>query len=182
MKRIKSLLKKLLLLLGIKRKTEVEKWRSRGVRVGKNTDFYSVNIDGCFPYLVEIGDNCCITHCTILAHDGSTHKALGYSRVGVVIIGDNVFIGLGAIVLCGVHIGNNVIVGAGTIVSKDIPDNSVVCGSPCRIVGTYDDYIKKNKTLLENSYVSDVIFYEKSEKDKLLEVEKLSKNRYGFDK
>ena len=35
-------------------------------------------------------------------------------------------------------IGNNVIIGAGTVVTKDIPDNSVVVGNPCKIVGSYD--------------------------------------------
>ena len=47
-------------------------------------------------------------------------------------------------ILSDVKIGDNVIVGAGTIVSKDIPDNSIVVGSPMRIIGTYDDNVCKN--------------------------------------
>ena len=72
---------------------------------------------------------------TVLAHDGSTKKILGYSKVGNVVIGNNVFVGYGSIILPNVRIGNNVIVGAGTIVSKDIPDNVVVVqGKEVRIV------------------------------------------------
>lgn len=49
-------------------------------------------------------------------------------------IGDNVWLGGGAIVLAGVTIGDNSIVGAGAVVTKDVPPNVVVVGSPARIV------------------------------------------------
>ncbi len=51
-----------------------------------------------------------------------------------VIIGDNVWIGGGAIILPGVTIGDNVVIGAGSIVTKSIPNNSVALGNPCRVV------------------------------------------------
>lgn len=51
-------------------------------------------------------------------------------------------------------IGNNVIIGAGTVVTKDIPDNSVVVGNPCKIVGSYDSYMNRMKCLLDKSNVS----------------------------
>ena len=52
----------------------------------------------------------------------------------VPVIGDNVFIGTGAIVIGGIHIGNNVKIGAGTVVNKDIPDNCTVVGNSMRII------------------------------------------------
>jgi acetyltransferase-like isoleucine patch superfamily enzyme len=52
---------------------------------------------------------------------------------GPVLIGDNVQIGANSIILPGVTIGNNVLVGALTLVNKNIPDNSLVVGSPCKI-------------------------------------------------
>lgn len=58
-------------------------------------------------------------------------KILGYSRVGRIDIGNDVFIGASSIVLPNVKIGDKVIVGAGSIVTKDIPDNSVVVGKSC---------------------------------------------------
>lgn len=51
-----------------------------------------------------------------------------------VVIGNNVLIGNGSIILKGVRIGDNVVIGAGSIVTKDIPDNSLACGNPARVV------------------------------------------------
>lgn len=50
------------------------------------------------------------------------------------IIGDNVKLATGVIVIGGVHIGNNVYVGAGSVVTKNIPDNCVVVGNPAHII------------------------------------------------
>ncbi|KAJ1832598.1 hypothetical protein IWW55_002971 [Coemansia sp. RSA 2706] len=49
-------------------------------------------------------------------------------------IGNNVWVGGGAIILPGVTIGSGVTIGAGSVVTKDIPDNVVVVGNPARIV------------------------------------------------
>lgn len=51
-----------------------------------------------------------------------------------IIIGNNVWIGGNTVILPGVKIGNNVTIGAGSVVTKDIPDNVVAVGNPCRIV------------------------------------------------
>jgi len=51
-----------------------------------------------------------------------------------VTIGDNVWLGGGAIVCPGVSIGNNVTIGAGSVVTKDIPNNVVAVGNPCRVI------------------------------------------------
>jgi maltose O-acetyltransferase len=51
-----------------------------------------------------------------------------------IVIGDNVWLGGGAVVLAGVTIGDNSVVGAGAVVTKDVPPNVVVVGSPARVV------------------------------------------------
>lgn len=51
-----------------------------------------------------------------------------------VVIRRNAWLGAGVIVLPGVTIGENAIVGAGSVVTKDVPDNAVVVGSPAKIV------------------------------------------------
>lgn len=51
-----------------------------------------------------------------------------------VTIGDNVWIGGNSVILPGVTIGNNVTIGAGSVVTKNIPDNVLALGNPCRIV------------------------------------------------
>lgn len=49
-------------------------------------------------------------------------------------VGDNVWIGAAVQVLPGVSIGSNVVIGSGSIVVKDIPDNCVAIGNPCRVL------------------------------------------------
>ncbi len=49
-------------------------------------------------------------------------------------VGDNVWIGAGVQVMPGVTIGSNVVIGGGSVVVKDVPDNSVAVGNPCRVV------------------------------------------------
>jgi len=51
-----------------------------------------------------------------------------------IVIGDNVWIGSGAMVLAGVTIGENSVIGAGSVVTKDIPPNVLALGNPARIV------------------------------------------------
>ena len=83
----------------------------------------------------------------------STNK---YSiRQGEIKVGNNVFIGARSTVLYDVSIGNNVIIGAGSLVNKDIPDNSVAVGVPCRVVGSFDEY---NTTLSNKKQVIFSIF------------------------
>lgn len=49
-------------------------------------------------------------------------------------VGNNVWIGAQVVVLSGVSIGENTVIGAGSVVTKDIPDNVVAAGNPCRIL------------------------------------------------
>lgn len=49
-------------------------------------------------------------------------------------IGDRCFIGVNAIIMCGITIGDEVIVGSGAIVTKDVPSNCIVVGNPARII------------------------------------------------
>ena len=51
-----------------------------------------------------------------------------------VYIGENVWIGAGAIIVPGVHVGKNSVIGAGSVVTKDIPENVVAVGNPCRVL------------------------------------------------
>ncbi|HBV76766.1 MULTISPECIES: sugar O-acetyltransferase [Vibrio] len=53
-------------------------------------------------------------------------------------IGDCVWIGAGTIVLGGVTIGSNSIIGAGSVVTKDLPDNVIAVGNPCKVLKTIE--------------------------------------------
>lgn len=56
------------------------------------------------------------------------------TRIGSPIIGDNVYIGAGAMIIGGVKIGNNCRIGANAVVYKDMPPNSVAVQAPTRII------------------------------------------------
>ncbi|MEG0014208.1 MAG: sugar O-acetyltransferase [Cellulosilyticaceae bacterium] len=58
-------------------------------------------------------------------------------------IGNNVWIGAGAVILPGVNIGDNTVIGAGSIVTKDIPANVVAVGNPCRVLRGINDRDKE---------------------------------------
>ena len=55
-------------------------------------------------------------------------------------IGRNCWLGAGVIVLPGVTIGDNVVVGAGSVVTKDLPDNVVAVGTPCRVLREVNEH------------------------------------------
>jgi hypothetical protein len=57
-----------------------------------------------------------------------------------VVIGNNVYIGMNAIILKGISIGNNVIIGAGSVITQDVPDNCVVAGNPAKIIRSIEDH------------------------------------------
>lgn len=80
----------------------------------------------------------------------------GYEYGIPVTIGDNVWIGGNVVITPGVTIGNNVVIGAGSVVTKDIPDNVIAVGSPCRVLReiTEDDrkYYYKDKEFDVDDY------------------------------
>lgn len=153
----------------------------KDIKMGQNVDIINSFIDYGFGFLVTIGNNVTITNATILAHDASTKKELGYVKVGRVDIGNNVFIGYGSIVLPNTKIGNNVVVGAGTVVAKDIPDNVVVVGNPCRIICSYDEYMERNRQGLEKKPVFHSYSDKKTESEKEEEFQALSGFQGGYD-
>jgi len=118
----------------------------RTLRAGANlTVGDNVGMSGCTICAAEsviIGDNCLLGANAFIA-DTDFHpvQATGrrWQRDGVrtapVEIGNNVFVGANALVLKGVTIGDNAVVGAGSVVTADVPPNSVVAGSPARVVG-----------------------------------------------
>ena len=108
---------------------------------------------GTEPHMISFGDNVHVASgVTFINHDVSVFmlrhmepKTEFKSRVGEIVVGDNVFIGSNSVLLYGVHIGNNVVIGAGSIVTKDIPDGVVAVGSPCKPIGSFNDWKEKMK-------------------------------------
>lgn len=61
-------------------------------------------------------------------------RVQGYQYNAPVRIGNNCWIGAGALIMPGITIGDNVVIGAGSVVTKDIPSGVVAVGNPCRIL------------------------------------------------
>ena len=55
-------------------------------------------------------------------------------RKGYPIVGDNVYIGPGAVIIGNISVGNNVAIGANCVVTKDVPDSAVVVGIPAKVI------------------------------------------------
>lgn len=117
----------------------------RGIDIGDNVtinDF--VHIWGAGG--VTIGNNTLIaanTTITSQTHDKDAIKSDKLYRETMIFrrvrIGNNVWIGSGAIILPGVTIGDNSIIGAGAIVTKDIPPNSIAIGTPAKAIKTIEN-------------------------------------------
>lgn len=154
------------------------KIRNGGGFAGNNIDIIASSIDLGEPYLISIGDNVTLTGVKLLTHDASLKKTVGYTKTGKVHIGNDVFAGWGSIILPNTNIGNRVVIGAGCVVSKDIPDNSVVVGNPCRIICTYDEYVKKTENLMEQYPVLDAFPDEIMKNEKMKE--ELKNKGFGY--
>ncbi|MBQ8972849.1 MAG: sugar O-acetyltransferase [Clostridia bacterium] len=81
---------------------------------------------------VMFGPNVMMTTANHPIHAGLREKGLQYNKD--IYIGENAWIGGGVMIMPGVHIGRNSIIGAGSIVTKDIPENVVAVGNPCRVL------------------------------------------------
>lgn len=119
--------------------------KRQGLKFGSNLNVqFNSSIDISHCWLISIGNNVTLAPgATILAHDASTKRLTGYTKIGVVEIGDQVFIGANAIILPGTHIGNNSIIGAGAIVTKNVPDGVVVAGNPAKEICKTTEYITR---------------------------------------
>lgn len=128
--------------------------RKRGITIGENCVIRypkTCRIDTTRPSLITIGNNVDMNrNFQILTHDYSSHVFKNYygeflNSSGEVIIGNNIYFGTDVIILKGVTIGDNCIIAAGSLVTKNIPNNSVAAGVPCKVISSLDDYFIKRK-------------------------------------
>ena len=141
---------------GNKRNVVINKWfEKQGITFKNinNTYIYSnvAKNEGC---LISIGEKTTISgNVELITHDNSISKCIqGVTDLfGRIKIGDNCFVGNGAIILYGVTISDNVIIAAGSIVTSSVlEENVIVGGNPAKIIGTWDRFVKKNQDLAWN--------------------------------
>ncbi|WP_267405630.1 MULTISPECIES: DapH/DapD/GlmU-related protein [unclassified Chryseobacterium] len=129
----------------------------QGMKVGENLYVQGIPNFGSECFLIEMGDNVTIAEgVSFINHggDGRVTKRIEKYKdgrtFGRIKIGNNTFIGKGAVLLPGVSIGSNCIVGSMSVVSSSVPDNSVYAGAPARFICTIEQYGDK---LLANNTV-----------------------------
>lgn len=132
-----------------------EKLIKMGLNVGRNfSRLHGVILDPSHCWLISIGDNVTMApRVHILCHDASTKQFIGYTKIGQVTIGNNVFIGAESVVLPGVSIGDNVVIGANSTVTHDVPSNTVVAGNPAKEICSIEDYLEKNRIAMKTAQV-----------------------------
>ncbi len=103
------------------------------VFIGPNCFFHSA---GNITIGINVGIAACTKILTSYHQDEGRDLPLSFTKVVFeeVIIGNNVHIGIGTIILPGVKIGDGAQIGAGAVVSKDIPDYAVAVGAPARVI------------------------------------------------
>ncbi len=110
--------------------------RARGVRIGKDVLIgYNVTIDDVYPRFVTIGDGVALSDgCFLVAHSKPPEYFKGQveSFVAPLTVGNNVWIGVGAILLPGVTVGEGSVISAGSLVTRDVRPHWIVAGNPAR--------------------------------------------------
>lgn len=163
---------------------KIRRLKRKGLKIGKSTYIPpGVSIDPLYPYLIEIGDHCRFaTGVVILAHDATTFRDLGVTRIGKVRILEGCFVGMRAIILPGCTIGPNAIISAGAIVNRDIGPGMIAAGNPARPYGTFDDLISKYKEMMNGGNVVNKIKFKSGLITKSHILSKFEKNKWLFMK
>ena len=114
-----------------------------GARVCIGESFKASGVTICAATKIVIGDRVMIgANVTVVDTDfHSADPAVRFSnedatqaKTAPVVIEDEVFIGMGAMILKGVTVGRGAIIGAGAVVSKDVPAGAIVAGNPAKII------------------------------------------------
>ena len=113
----------------------LERLVAQGLQLGVDAHISRpLYIDQLHPWLITIGDHVTIgPYAAIITHDTSLVQHTGQTRLGRVVLGNRVYIGVGAILLPGTTIGEDSVVGAGAVVHGQVPPASLAIGNPAKI-------------------------------------------------
>lgn len=125
-----------------------------GCNISLGKDFYSnFNLTLLDCSLITFGDGVLIgPNCTFTTATHPTDPLLrtaGIEYAHPITVGNDVWFGSNVVVLPGVKVGDGSVVGAGSIVTKDVPANTVVVGSPARVIKRLTPRDDKNKVFAD---------------------------------
>ncbi len=152
MGQIKRLIKRLLGKGTSPAQEELEHLKSRGLRIGEHVDIFTdYPFDSLYPGLITVGDYVTISsNVKILAHDASMgYVTNGACKIGIVEIGNHVFIGANSTILPNTRIGDYAIIGAGSVVAGGVPAGTVYAGNPARFIKSTEDFIAQHKANIQ---------------------------------
>jgi acetyltransferase-like isoleucine patch superfamily enzyme len=112
--------------------------KARGVKIGKNSMIgLNVMLDSVFPNFIKIGNNVSLAGQNFILCHSTPYEHFSHfleSYVAPVVIEDDAWITIGAIILPGVTVGKGSIVAAGSVVTSDVPPYTLVGGNPARVI------------------------------------------------
>lgn len=135
---------------------EMKRLLQRGLSIGKGVIVFNTEDDfGGNPGQVSIGDKCVIAAGVKFITNPGISKFLNNRSEELpceakIIIHDNCFIGMNAMIYSGVEIGPNAVVGAGAVVVNNVEPDRCVVGNPAQVTCTlqfYERICKKNETI-----------------------------------
>lgn len=157
-----------------------------GMKIGKNCSLQpGLIVDVSHCWLIEIKDNVILApHVYLLAHDTSTQRFVGYTKIGRIVIHNNVFVGARTTIMPGVTIGENSIIGANSLVTSSIPENVVAAGNPAKVICSIKEYEQKIKIQFNNASIfsSQYTLRENIDEQMKEEMNQLLKEQVGFVK
>ena len=115
-----------------------------GVTIGDNT---RIQANAVIAYKSKIGKNVFIGPSVTFTNDPYPPS----KHIEGIMVGDDAIIGAGANIMAGITIGRRSVVGMGSIVTRDVPDEVVVMGSPATIRRTRAEYDKNQKEWQKNT-------------------------------
>jgi acetyltransferase-like isoleucine patch superfamily enzyme len=127
------------------RQTVIQTGQGGWVKIGSQTSVQGHCQFSAYVSSIEIGEHCQIApFCCFFPYDHGVQPGIPIHKQpleskGPIIIGDDVWLGTGVIVLSNVRIGDGAMVAAGSVVTKDVPPGAIAAGVPARVIRMRSD-------------------------------------------